>query len=102
PTSISALSLHDALPISWMRGMEGGPGSHLPLGEVAASLADVFQQSLPPGSHVAMSWLEDGARDAAATPGAPAELPGFASQLLEGGLDAAEVESRTGGVALRW
>lgn len=82
--------------------MEGRPGSHLPLGEVAASLADVFQQSLPPGSHVALSWLEDGARNAAETPGAPAELPGFASQLLEGGLDAAEVESRTGGVALRW
>ena len=82
--------------------MEGKPGRHLPLGEVAASLVEVLQQALPPGSHVAIGWLEEGGRDCAGSPGVPMALQDRASSLLE---DVASSDVTGGGdgrVTLRW
>lgn len=62
--------------------MEGTPGRRTPLGEVGASLAEVLRQALPPGSHLAMCWLEDGVRDTLAGADVPASLVGAAEALL--------------------
>ncbi|WP_052106498.1 EAL domain-containing protein [Novilysobacter defluvii] len=82
--------------------MEGKPGRPMAPGEVGASLAKRLQDALPSGSHIAVCWLDGGAREVVASEGAPAPLAALAGGVLDDPSSLAAVEADPGRMALHW